>query len=427
MAHVIEDLCTFLATAPTPWHAVQEMGNRLAIKEFIPLEMNEKWELERGKKYFIAKGGTILSFVLPKEMPKRMAIMAAHTDSPALKLKPKPLIHKANMLQLAVEVYGSPIFASWMNRDLAIAGRVVTLRHDKTLEEQLVFIDDAPLFIPLLPPHLDRKMNKQGLILNQQDHLIPIAALEDAEQGNHYLEDLLRREIAFDKLLSHELFLVPLEIPRYVGVANEMLSSYRLDNLSSCFASLIALGNLQQPSGHTIPIGFFCDHEEIGSKSNIGAESPFFVDFLDRLTQFYKLNAEETVILKEHSSCLSIDVTHALNPNYENKYDPIHRPLLGKGVAIKSNASQAYSSGIQATAELIRLAETFGLKWQHYASRSDIPSGTTVGPIFAKGLGIETVDIGIPQLSMHAAREIIAVQDFLELCALLSYYLQEER
>lgn len=425
MAHVIEDLRAFLSASPTSWHAVQEMGNRLALTDFTPLSMGEKWQLERGKKYFVIKEGTLCAFILPTDTPQQMAILGAHTDSPALKIKPHPLIQKANMLQLGVEVYGGPILASWTNRDLGIAGRVVTMSHGQ-IEEHLVFIDDAPLFIPLLAIHLDKQVNEKGLELNKQEHLAPIAALADHGRGAHYLEDLLHRTLAFEKLLAFELFLVPLEAPRYVGAAGEMLASYRLDNLASSFAALVALGNVQQPTKQCVQMGIFWDHEEVGSQSSVGAESPFFNDIYKRILHFYKISPEDKQILKENSSCLSIDMAHALNPNYENKYDPNHKPLMGNGVVIKSNAMQRYSSTASGVAGVVQLADHLGLKLQHYVSRSDIPSGSTIGPIFATRLGIETVDIGIAQLSMHAAREVMACQDFVELCALLSHYLQEK-
>lgn len=425
MADLIEDFRAFLAAAPTSWHAALEMGNRLASKDFIPLFMGEKWQLERGKKYFVIKEGSLLAFALPTEIPHEMAILAAHTDSPALKLKPQPFVQKANMVQLGVELYGAPILASWLNRDLGIAGRVVTMSGER-IQEQLVFIDDAPLFIPHLAIHLDRGVNEKGLELNKQEHLVPIATLAMNGDASRYLEDLLHRTLAFEKLLSHDLFLVPLEPPRYLGGASEMLASYRLDNLASSFAALIGMGHLEKPTKNKLQVAVFWDHEEVGSQSSVGAESPLFADVYQRITDFYKMSVEDQLILKENASCLSIDNTHALNPNYENKYDPQHKPLLGKGAVVKFNALQRYSSGALGVAKVIQLADRLGLKLQQYVCRSDIPSGTTVGPIFATQLGIETVDIGIAQLSMHAIREVISVQDFAELCTLLTHYLQEK-
>lgn len=353
-----------------------------------------------------------------------MALVGAHTDSPALKLKPHPEIEKHNMMLLGVEVYGSPILSTWVNRDLGIAGRVVVQKENEQVEEFTVFLDDAPVIIPLLAPHLDREALKKGLELNKQDHLSPIAALTGENFDKKYVESLLRRQHPFHQLLDFDLFLVPLETPRFIGGNGEMLASYRLDNLASAHAGLVALGNITTPSLHTLSMGIFWDHEEVGSSTHIGAGSPFFHDIYSRICHFYKLNPEEETILRRNSLCLSTDVCHALNPNYENKYDPRHAPLLGEGIVIKYNADMRYSTNGKTGAFISHLCNNLNLKCQKFVNRSDNPAGSTVGPIFSTKLGIETVDIGIPELSMHAAREVIGCQDHIDMCALLSHFLQ---
>lgn len=205
-----------------------------------------------------------------------------------------------------------------------------------------------------------------------------------------------------------------------------MLAAYRLDNLASSHAALVALGNLEEPTQTLLPMGVFWDHEEIGSETKVGAESPFFQDVWQRIMRLYQLSVEDEIILRTHSICLSIDMAHALNPNYEKKYDPSHRPLMGKGVVLKYNASDRYATHAMGSAQVQRLCGRLNLNLQHYVSRSDIPSGTTIGPIFAKKMGIETVDLGVAQLSMHAAREVMCNQDYIDLSTLLTYSLQEE-
>lgn len=421
MTHLLDDFRDFLENSPTSWHATVEMSNRLASLDFIPLYPEEKWNLEKGKKYFVIHDGSLAAFALPEEKLERMAIVAAHTDSPALKLKPHPEIEKKNMLQLGVEVYGSPILPTWTNRDLAIAGRVVVQTESGELEELLVFLDDAPVIIPLLAPHLDREAFKKGLELNKQDHLVPIAGLK---YEKNYLENLIKRQHSFHALLDFDLFLVPIESPRFIGQDGEMLSGYRLDNLTSTHAGLCALGNLKTPSQDTLSLGIFWDHEEIGSSTHSGAESTFFSDIYNRICQFYKIDTEDEAILRCNALCLSVDVSHALNPNYENKYDPHHAPLLGEGITVKYNADMRYTTNGKTGAFISHLCNSLDLKCQKFVNRSDNPAGTTVGPIFATKLGIETVDIGISTLSMHAAREVIACQDHIDMCTLLSYFLQ---
>ncbi len=422
--HILEDFHAFLGSAPTSWHAVREIGSRLALCDYIPLEVDEKWELKRGKKYFVAHGGSIAAFALPKSALQKALLIGAHTDSPALKIKPQPEIHKENMTLLGVEVYGGPILPSWLSRDLGIAGRVFVLNAKQQIEEHLIFIDDTPLFIPFLAPHLDRESGEKGLLLNKQDHMIPLATLKQNE-NQKLIESMLHCHFSFHTLLSFDLFLVPLEEPRFIGNSSEMIASYRLDNLASVHAGVTALGNLSEASEHTLQMGLFWDHEEIGSQTAVGAESPFFSDIFDRISHFYSLDPEEKAIVKNRSLCLSVDVAHALNPNYEKKYDPQHLPLLGKGVVIKSHAGQRYASSAAGTAQVIHLCQQQNIPYQQYVSRSDIPSGSTIGPVFAGATGIETVDIGSAQLAMHATRELISCQDHLDLATLLTHFLEE--
>ncbi len=425
MSHLIEDFRAFVDNSPTSWHAVEEMGNRLAILDFIPLSESEKWSLEPGKSYFVIRDGSLCGFSLPKQKPKKAALIATHTDSPALKIKPLPEIQKENMTLLGVETYGSPILASWLGRDLGIAGRVVTVDADQNLSEKMVFIDDAPLYIPFLAPHLDRESHEKGLLLNKQDHLIPIATLSDEGFKKGYLEMLLRRQFSFHTLLSFDLFLVPLESSKFIGGSNEMIASYRLDNLASAHAALVALGNPKKTASALLQMALFYDHEEIGSRTETGAESPFFSEILDRIALSYKMDKEELYLLKHNALCLSVDMAQAFNPNYKERYDPEHHALVGKGVVIKYHAGKKYVSHAQGAAAVILLCQKLNLNYQSYVNRSDIGSGSTVGPIFAAQQGITTVDIGCPQLSMHATREVMACQDYYDLCTLLTQFLQD--
>ena len=426
MTHLLEDFHDFLQDAPTSWHATLEMGNRLASCDFTPLLMNEKWPLEKGGKYFVIDDGSIAAFILPKNAPKRLSIIAAHTDSPALKLKPCPEILTDNMLQLGVEVYGGPILPTWVNRDLVITGKVTVEQKKGTLFESLVYFDDAPVLIPLLAPHLDKEASKKGLLLNQQDHLKPIACLLEDKLDVVYLESLLRRHLSFHKLVDFELFLVPLEPPRFIGKNGELLASYRLDNLASAHAGLTALGNIKNPHSSTLLMGIFWDHEEVGSSTRSGAGSPLFRDIFDRICSMYSMPEEDKVLLRHHSTCLSVDVAHAFNPNYAKKYDPKNSPRLGQGIVIKYNGNMRYGTTAPSGSKVIQLCERLNLHYQKQSNRSDIPSGSTIGPLFATQMGIETADIGIAELSMHAAREVIACQDHVDMCMLLSTFLEEE-
>jgi aspartyl aminopeptidase len=425
MAHILTDLKAFLDTSPTSWHAVKEMGNRLALREFQPLYEEEKWELQLGKKYFVVRGGSLCAFCLPEKTPHQAVILASHTDSPALKLKPLPGFQRGNMIQYGVEVYGAPLLSSWLNRDLALAGRVVISNSSGQREERQVFLDDALLFIPQLAIHLDREVNEKGLALNKQEHLSPIVGLSDEQTTPlDTLEKLLRRHLSFHSLLSFELFLVPHEPCRFLGLENEMLASYRLDNLASTHACLSAFGLLEKPSSHGLQMGLFFDNEEVGSHSKEGAASPFLNEILERMSHCLHMGAEDLMRLKHRSLCISADMAHALNPNYPKKHEPHHTPLLGKGIVLKYNADQKYASNALSAAVIVQACQQLNLPYQSYVCRSDIPCGSTVGPVIAQNTGINTVDIGCPQLSMHSCREVMAVQDYLDMVHLLTHLLK---
>ncbi len=425
MSHILSDFKSFLDSSPTSWHAVKQLGNRLAICGFMPLNEDEKWELDLGKKYFVERGGSLCAFTLPSTLPTQAIILASHTDSPALKLKPNPSFRKENIDLFGVEVYGSPLLSSWLNRDLYLAGRVVVTNVHGTQEERLVSLDDSILFIPQLAIHLDREVNEKGLLLNKQEHLCPILGLSShAIDGSNTLEKLLRQHISFHTLLSFELFLVPIEQARFIGNHNEMIASYRLDNLGSAHAAVTAIASTKKTSKDTLHMAVFLDNEEVGASNQESAASPFLNDLLARISYSLKIDQESQLILKNQSLCVSIDMAHAFNPNYPTKLDPQHQPLLGGGIVVKYNANQRYATNALSAATIIQACKKLDITHQSFVSRSDVPCGSTIGPTIAEKTGISTVDIGCPQLSMHSIREVIASQDYIDMTHLLTYLLQ---
>jgi aspartyl aminopeptidase len=425
MPHILADLKGFLDSSPTSWHAAVQLGNRFASQDFIPLQEEEKWQLERGKRYFVAREGSLCAFAVPEKKPLRALILAAHTDSPALKIKPQPIFYKENMALLGVEVYGSPLIHSWLNRDLGLAGRIIVTNGSGEAEERLVFIDDAPMIIPQLAIHLDREVNEKGLVLNKQEHLCPLIGLsEKSDSPLELIEKMVRRHLSFNKLLAFDLFLVPLEQSRFLGCEGELLASYRIDNLASVHACASSLVSCKNSGKETLQMALFFDHEEIGSRTKEGAASPFVHDIFKRIALCLNIKEEELLQLKNHSLCISTDMAHALNPNYPLKHDPQHKPLLGKGIVLKHSADQKYATNARSSAVIAFACQQLNLPLQTFVSRSDIPCGSTVGPIIAHTEGINTVDIGCPQLSMHAIREVMACRDYLDLCRLLTHLLQ---
>ncbi len=423
MVHILEDLKSFIDTSPTSYHAVQQIANRLALCDFIPLSEEEPWELEKGKRYFVIRGGSITAFTVPNSSPRSMVIIGSHTDSPGLKLKPNPEYRKDQLQFLAVEVYGGPLLNSWLNRDLSIAGRVIVSDNTGNRLEKFVWIDDAPLIIPQLAIHLDREINEKGLLLNKQEHIVPLAGIVKAQEPLSYLETILHRHIQFNTLLGFDLFLVPLEPARFLGPEGELMASYRLDNLTSVHACATAMGMLDAPSEDTIQIATFFDHEEIGSNTFESAGSSLLKDTLKRIRHAIDLEKEAYLRMKGRSLIVSVDVAHALHPAYEKKFDPQHQPHLGQGIVLKFNANHKYTTSGPTGAVITQALNELNLRCQNYATRNDNSCGSTIGPIMEMQMGIPTVDIGIPLLSMHSIREIISGRDHLDMCTLLHHML----
>lgn len=424
MQKEIVDLLEFINTSPTAWHAVSNAKEKLKKKGFAELKEENTWSLEKGKKYFVSRNGSSLcTFTLPKEKIDQVKTLGTHTDSPALKLKPNAEFRKLNMIMMGVEVYGGPLLTSWLNRDLGIAGRIFFLDKNDKIQESLVCLDEHPLVIPQLAIHLDRQVNESGLTLNKQEHLSALAALDPYEKETAYLEKILKEKVKFTKLLSHDLFLYPLEPAKLVGYNQQMVSGYRIDSLYSVHAALQAILS-NEPSKKTLKMGCFWDNEEVGSSTSQGAGSPFFLHVLERISLALKMPREEYLALLNRSLCISADLGQAINPNYMDKHDPRHQPVLGGGIILKWNAQQRYITDSESGAFIAHLCKKGKIPLQEYVNRSDIPSGSTIGPIHAHLTGMKTVDIGAPQLSMHSARELAACQDYLEMKKLLTLALE---
>jgi len=424
---IIEDFINFIDASPTAWHAVSAAQQRLMEAGFSKLAEHEAWKIQPGGRYVVERNGSSLcAFVAPRNLPKRLRLLASHTDSPGLKLKPKAEFRKYQAVLLGVEVYGSPLLSSWLNRDLGIAGRVLYKDSKGRARESLVRLDRYPVTIPQLAIHLDREVNEKGLQLNKQDHLHALAGLEASLKDSSFLETALKEEVDLGQLIGHDLFLYPLEKPRLIGFDRSLLASYRIDSLASIHAALTALLQQLNPLDEEIKMVVFWDNEEVGSQTAQGAESSFFPQVLERLLASYQGSREDYFRLLNRSSCISIDLAHALHPNYADKHDPQHQPLLGGGVVLKSNAQQRYATSARSLLPVQLCADEKGLPLQKFASRNDIPCGTTIGPIHAFRTGMQTVDIGCSQLSMHSSRELMACQDHLDMCKLLESLLERQ-
>ena len=426
---LMEDLKQFLDDSPTAWHAVKEIIRRLKENGFEELKEEESWDVQSNQSYFVQRNhSSLCAFITPQSFPERIRLLASHTDSPALKLKPEPEIRKNQAVIFAVEVYGGPVLNSWLNRDLGLAGRIVYKSHQGNIQESLVNLNRHPLIIPQLAIHLDREVNEKGLILNKQDHLNALAALDqDLPPNSSYLETLIREEISFAQLLDFDLFLVPLEKACFIGYNQQLLASYRIDNLSSAHAILYALLKESHPHKHEIKMAMFWDNEEIGSQTAQGADSPFFNQTLERILWALEVKRDDHFRIMSRSTCFSVDLAHSLHPNHVDKHDPQHQPILGKGVVLKYNAQQKYATSARSSVPIHVVAEMQKIPLQKFVSRNEMPCGSTIGPIHASRTGMSTVDIGCGQLSMHSCREILSCQDQIGLSSLLESLMKVEK
>jgi aspartyl aminopeptidase len=406
-----QDLLTFIDASPTPYHAVGEVSRRLGARGFTELDERQEWSISPGAKHFVVRaGGTLVAFVAGQKPPSAsgFVLIGAHTDSPNLRVKPMPDIHVHGYRQIAVEVYGGVLLHTWLDRDLSIAGRV-TLRGGAT---KLLRVSRPLCRIPSLAIHLNRDVNTAGLLLNAQNHLVPLLGFDDKESKRALLA-LIAHELDTnpEELLGWDLCLYDVEPGAIGGAHGEFLYSPRLDNLASCHAATEALLRADAAGDATRVIALY-DHEEVGSQSAAGAKSRFLSNVLDRVANGYAdAGREATARAFSRSLMVSADMAHALHPNWADKHDKQHAPKLGKGPVIKVNANQSYATDGPSLAVFEAACREVGAPTQRFVSRNDMPCGSTIGPISAAAMGIRTVDVGNPMLSMHSCREMAATAD----------------
>jgi aspartyl aminopeptidase len=431
MTDRVADLLTFLDRSPTPYHAVAESVRRLSAAGFSGLREDEVWSLEPdARRYVVRAEGSLLAFQAGRESPAEAGfrIVGAHTDSPNLRLKPRPDRSGSGYRQLAVEPYGSPLLHTWLDRDLSLAGRVSFRDRaaGRGVRTELLDWRRPLLRIPNLAIHLQRELALEGLKLNAQQHLAPLVGLEDGPPLAELCASELRAagvaSIEPADLLAFDLMAYDAQPASVVGTRGEFVSSPRLDNLASCHAAVTALAETASAAlGAATRMIVLYDHEEVGSRSAQGAAGTLLVDALERATAGWKDGAQQGLARAAARSLLvSADMAHAVHPNYADRHEPEHRPLVGKGPVIKVNANQSYASDAETAALFASLCGEVGVCPQHYVVRSDLPCGSTIGPISAARVGIRTVDVGSPMLAMHSCRELAGAADVAPMIEVLS-------
>ena len=420
-------LLKFIAASPTPFHAVLSLSERLLAAGFQPLDEAQSWQLVPGQRYFVTRNASsLIAFTLPDQVhsqkrPLAVRLVGAHTDSPCLRIKPSPDLRKNNYVQLGVEVYGGALLNPWFDRDLSIAGRVDYLCEDQSLKSCLIDLRRPVAIIPSLAIHLDREANQSRSVNAQKDlpPVLSIAGVRDGSFDDLLLAHLREQHGAIEavRVLSHELSFYDTQLPAIIGLHDEFISSARLDNLLSCHVGVEAL---VEAGGETCNMLICSDHEEVGSTSACGAQGPFLRSVLERILASgagaSQNRAEDLERMVRSSILLSIDNAHGVHPNFMEKHDGNHGPLLNQGPVIKINANQRYASNSRTIAYFKSLCLQAEVPVQSFVVRSDMACGSTIGPITAAGIGIETVDVGVPTFAMHSIRELAGSEDAFNLC-----------
>ncbi len=406
---MLNDLLQFLQVSPTPFHAVVQCQQRLNQAGFQSLVEAKPWQLSKGGKYYVIRNdSSIIAFVLGQEDKNtlNLRMIGAHTDSPCLKVKPQPDKISQGYYQLGVEVYGGALLHPWFDRDLSLAGRVSYINDQGQLSSRLVDFKQAIAIIPSLAIHFDREANKSHRINPQTDVVPVLAQTKDAELTRLNLKSLLAKQFALatDRILDFELYFYDTQAAAIIGLEQEFVASARLDNLLSCYVGLQAL--IQQADSGKSCLFIANDHEEVGSHSFCGAAGPFLSSVLKRL-----FSAEEYEIMIANSRLISVDNAHGIHPNFADKHDGLHTPLLNHGPVIKTNANQRYATNSD-TASLFRyICQQADIPVQDFVTRTDLACGSTIGPITATEIGVNTLDIGVATFAMHSIRELAGIKD----------------
>ena len=413
---LLNGLLSSIDKSPSMFHATNCLIQKLNSEGFSHLDASAKWELVEGGKYYVTSNqSAVIAFVVNNTAVEKEGyrIVGAHTDVPGFRIKPNPQMSTESYIKLNTEVYGGPIINTWLDRPLSVAGRVA-LKGSHTLHPEIALVDlEKPLLIiPNLAIHMNREVNN-GIKLNTQKETLPILTyMKENINSNLILEEVAKKlSIASSDILEMDLFLYPTEKSCLVGLNDEFISASRLDDLSMVYSGLEALINSKSHSGINVLACF--DNEEVGSTSKQGANSPFLNHTLERIAMNLGKSRDEYLRALAMSFIISADVAHLLHPNYPEKSDPTNKVLPGGGPAIKLSANCSYTTDSDSFGVFANLCATNNIPYQTFVNRSDVRGGSTIGPVTASHLGVRSIDIGTPMLSMHSARELMASSDFI--------------
>ncbi|MGZ4692438.1 MAG: M18 family aminopeptidase [Acidimicrobiales bacterium] len=415
------DLLAFIRASPSPFHVVAEATRRLQAGGFVEVHETDSWPMAPGRHY-LTRGGSLVAWVGDAGAAAGgdgFRVIGAHTDSPNLRVKPRPDTGRAGWRQLGVEFYGGVLLNSWLDRDLGLSGRVTVLEGSSSSPSEPVtrlFRDDRALLrIPQLAIHLDREITQNGLKLNPQQHLVPTWGLGSPEPGAFVRYLAHQIGVDADAVVSWDVMTHDIQPGTLAGIDGELVSTARLDNQLSCWAALQALLDVapgdQGVGPGAVAVVVLFDHEEIGSTSSSGADSDLLPTALERIVHAGGGDRDAFLRAIAASRCISADGAHATHPNYAERHEPDHPVALNAGPVLKHNANVRYATDAVTAAWFEAACRAVDVPVQHFVSRVDMPCGSTIGPITAGRLGIPTVDVGVAQLAMHSSRELCGSAD----------------
>lgn len=426
------EVIEFVDDSPSAYHVIQNCTQILEENGFERLEPNKNWNLKQGGRYYIKKTNTtIIGFTIANELnlEKGIKVFASHTDSPSIRIKPNPATITNNMLRLNTEVYGGPILSTWFDRPLSIAGRVI-LRSNETYKPKtmLIKIEEPIMIIPNLAIHQNRAVNIEGHKIDKQAELLPIVSLvsKNLEKDNYLLKLIAKKyNLKVSDILDFDLLLYPVEKGCLVGVNEEMMSAPRLDNLLSVYAGVIGLVESGNDAGQiNVFVGF--DNEEIGSSTKQGADSNYLSNMLERIVCSLGYTRQDYLRILNSSFMLSSDGGHIAHPSHLNKSDITNQCEMNKGIALKLSVNQKYTSDGYSMAVIKQIIDNTDIKLQYFVNNSNEIGGSTIGPLSARHLDIDSVDLGVPMLSMHSIRELCGINDVFDLKELARVYFDKK-
>ncbi|MFC6357443.1 M18 family aminopeptidase [Luethyella okanaganae] len=421
----IADFARFIQASPSSYHAADEVARRLTDAGFVALDETAEWGGGCGGRY-VVRDGAIIAWVQPETAGPTtpFRVLGAHTDSPGFKLKPRPTTGSHGWLQAGVEVYGGPLLNAWLDRELELAGRIVT--RDGTTH----LVRTGPfLRIPQLAIHLDRQVD-DGLVLDRQKHMQPVWGVGEVTDADLVAHLAAIADVDAAEVAGYDMLTADTAAPARFGLDGKLFAAGRMDNLSSVYAGLVALLEIvADPTAdhrgvdHISVLAAF-DHEELGSESRSGASGPLLSDVLTRIGTALGASVSQRLQAYAASWCVSADAGHAVHPNYSERHDPANQPVAGGGPLLKINANQRYATDAVGAALWARACAAAETPYQEFVSNNTMPCGSTIGPLTATRLGIRTVDVGVPLLSMHSARELVHVDDAFALAAAAGSFLR---